>query len=310
MNASDLAALASAHPSLLSAGVSALAGIVTLAALFAAQRAATGVSGLIGSFAAASLVAATLLHLLSEAWALSPNVGVFALGGFALVYMLAAVTSGSGSSPMAAALAPMVGIGVHSFLDGALHATVFAVGLQTGLAAAPGLVLHEVAETTLLFVLLLRAGLGRSTAAGLALLGAVATTPLGAFASEGTIGALPAEALGWALGAAAGSLIYLSVSHLAEGEVSVSRWPRFATFVAGAVLSAMLLTAPERSHNGHYHGRHAPAASHDHPAPAALEASRAQETSDESHDQELQDQEPHNQEHDQHRHHSPLSRGR
>ncbi len=247
----ELIAILLASPALASAAASAVAGTTTLVALLSTRRASEGYASLVGSFAAAALFSATLLHLWPEASALTPHAGAFALAGFALVYVVATLSGSHGGN--AAAIAPLLGIGVHSFLDGALHATVFAVDLHTGLVAAPGLVLHEVSETALLYVLMLRVGVSRWPAAGFAFLGAVATTPLGAVASVGPISALNHEQLGWALAASAGSLIYLSVAHLADGHGEVTRGRRLIAFAAGAGLSVAVILTPSVTEAAHDH---------------------------------------------------------
>jgi zinc transporter ZupT len=242
-----LSAAPLAIPALASAFASALAGMLTLVVLLTVRGGGQRVSPLVGSFAAAALLSATLLHLWPEASMRTTQAGVFTLTGLGLVYLIATLSSVSGAravAPALAALAPLLGIGAHSFLDGALHATVFAVDLRTGLTAAPGLVLHEISETALLYVLMLRAGFQRWSAGGLAFLGAVATTPLGALASVGPIASLSQEQLGWALAATAGSLLYMSVAHLAETQGEAGRAPRLVAFAAGVALAAALWAAP------------------------------------------------------------------
>jgi len=51
-----------------------------------------------------------------------------------------------GREDFAIGLVPMIGIGFHSLVDGAIYAVTFSVNWATGTIAATGMVLHEFPE--------------------------------------------------------------------------------------------------------------------------------------------------------------------
>ena len=73
-------------------------------------------------------------------------------------------------------LVPMVGIGIHSFIDGIIYTITFSVSVLTGTIAAIGMVLHEFPEGIFTYVLLLKGGLGDRRALLAAFFAAAVTT--------------------------------------------------------------------------------------------------------------------------------------
>ena len=58
----------------------------------------------------------------------------------------------------------MLGIGIHSFIDGFVYSITFTVSIFTGVLAATGMVLHEFPEGIITYLLLLRGGFSEKTA--------------------------------------------------------------------------------------------------------------------------------------------------
>jgi ZIP family zinc transporter len=110
-------------------------------------------------------------------------------------------------------LVPMMGIGLHSFIDGIIYSVTFSVSALTGALAAIGMVLHEFPEGIFTYVLLLRGGLGERSAAWGALLAAALTTPAG-MASCSVVRRIEPNVLAALLATSAGALIYVGASHL------------------------------------------------------------------------------------------------
>lgn len=76
-------------------------------------------------------------------------------------------------------IVPMVGMGLHSQVDGVIYSVTFTVSVFTGVLAASGMVLHEFPEGIITYVLLVKGGLSERRSFLLALLAAGATTPIG-----------------------------------------------------------------------------------------------------------------------------------
>jgi zinc and cadmium transporter len=83
----------------------------------------------------------------------------------------------------AVGIIPMIGIGLHSFIDGVIYSVAFNVSIFTGVLAAIGMVLHEFPEGIVTFALLERGGFSRRRSALYAFLAAAISTPLGTLVS-------------------------------------------------------------------------------------------------------------------------------
>lgn len=106
-------------------------------------------------------------------------------------------------------LVPLIGIGLHSFLDGVVYSVSFEVSRYSGALMATGMVLHEFPEGIVTCGLLVREGLPRARALLLALLAAAATTPAGSLASYPLVSSIDELLLGSLFALSAGILIYL-----------------------------------------------------------------------------------------------------
>jgi len=108
----------------------------------------------------------------------------------------------------------MLGIGLHSFLDGVIYSVTFNVSIFTGILAAIGMVLHEFPEGIVTFLLLERGGFEKRKSAWYAFLAAAVSTPIGTLVSYPFIEKVEASTLGVLLAFSAGALVYVGASHL------------------------------------------------------------------------------------------------
>ena len=108
----------------------------------------------------------------------------------------------------------MVGIGLHSLIDGVIYSVTFNVSVFTGVLAAIGMVLHEFPEGIVTFLLLERGGFSKKKSALYAFLAAGISTPLGTLVSYPFIDRIARPTLGILLAVSAGALVYVGASHL------------------------------------------------------------------------------------------------
>lgn len=271
---------------------------VSGAALFAITLLGTRVQAAsrpISIAAGGMLLTLILLHIGPEAVSGSPNAWLFmlagALLGLGLQQALRAVaemrwsarpalesgpaTLGQGSGVLFA-LAPLLAIALHSFLDGAVYGLAFTGGLESGIYAASALILHEVPEAFVAFALASAAGLSVRHAAIAAFAAATVTTPLGAVVSAPVLAAAGETAIPALFALSAGLLTYVALGPLLSPLYS----PRddnhargFAPLLVGVVAAGLLMAAPlphahNHDHSGPVHAHmheHAPGDGHDHP---------------------------------------------
>jgi ZIP family zinc transporter len=136
-------------------------------------------------FAAGVLITASFMHMVPRALTMNPQAPAWLLAGFFGLHLLnrflttMVCDKPSGHQDYSLGLVPMLGIGFHSFLDGAIYSITFSVSILTGYLATLGMVLHEFPEGIVTYLLLLRSGFAERRAALLAFLAAAVTTPLG-----------------------------------------------------------------------------------------------------------------------------------
>ena len=115
---------------------------------------------------------------------------------------------------LAMGIIPVLGIGFHSFLDGIIYTVTYNVSIFTGVLATIGMVLHELPEGIVTFLLLERCGIAKNRAAVYAFLAAAISTPLGTVISFPFIQRIQPSSLGALLALSAGALVYVGASHL------------------------------------------------------------------------------------------------
>ncbi|SHE32411.1 zinc transporter, ZIP family [Modicisalibacter ilicicola DSM 19980] len=199
-------------------------------------------------FAAGVLISSSFLHIVPRALSMNAQAPAWLLAGFFGLHLsnrfLAVFNCDKepGKKDYVFGLVPMLGIGLHSFIDGFIYSVTFSVSILTGYLASLGMVLHEFPEGMITYLLLLRAGFNERSSAVLAFLAAAATTPLGMLVSYPFISAIAPSSLGVVLALSAGALIYVGATHLLpRAEQEHRKYGLFA--LGGGVLVAAIIVA-------------------------------------------------------------------
>ena len=171
------------------------------------------------SFAAGVLLSVSFIHIIPKSIDMTQKAPVFIGVGFMSLYMMNRfikmfVCNERDCTDLSIGIIPMVGIGIHSFIDGIIYSVTFNVSVFTGILAAVGMVLHEFPEGVVTFLLLKRAGFSTKKSALYAFFAAALTTPLGTLISFPLLSKISHETLGILLAASAGALIYVGATHL------------------------------------------------------------------------------------------------
>lgn len=197
------------------------------------------------SFAAGVLLTVSLVHLVPRSLDISGRSPLFLLIGFLSLYILNHFISlylcRKDEELLARGLIPVVGITIHSLIDGVIFAVTFQVSIFTGALAAIGMVLHEFPEGLITFVLLQRGGLKRRKAIWYAFLAAAFSTPLGALIAYPLIRTIRGETLGILLSLSAGALIYVGAAHLLPEVEDQESLSSLLTMLAGVGLGMIII---------------------------------------------------------------------
>jgi len=146
-------------------------------------------------------------------------------------FLTAYVCDKPGTPDYALGLVPLVGIGLHSFLDGVVYSISYNVSAFTGTLVALGMVLHEFPEGIITYMLLVHGGFTERRSFLLAFFAAALTTPFGTLSSYALISQISPPILGLLLAFSAGTLIYVGATHLLP---HAEREPRKFSLVAVA----------------------------------------------------------------------------
>jgi zinc transporter ZupT len=194
-------------------------------------------------FAAGVLISISFLHIIPTSLRLSSNAPVFLLGGYIFMHLLnrfltAYVCDRPASRDYAIGLVPLIGIGIHSFIDGVIYSVTFSVSALTGALAALGMILHEFPEGIFTYVLLLRGGFADRPALVASLFAAALTTPIGMLVSYPIVSQIDDSLLAALLATSAGALIYVGASHLLPAAEREYRRYNHLALAAGVALAA------------------------------------------------------------------------
>jgi len=197
-------------------------------------------------FAAGVLISAPFLHIIPKSFAMTPHAPAWLLAGFFGLHLFNRFLTAfvcekdPDRQEFAIGLVPMMGIGLHSFIDGFIYSITFTVSIFTGVIATFGMVLHEFPEGIITYLLLLKGGASERTAMLLAFFAAAATTPLGMLISYPAVRSIDRETLGALLALSAGALVYVGATHLLpRAEQDKKKYSLLA--LAGGVLAAVLI---------------------------------------------------------------------
>ena len=197
-------------------------------------------------FASGVLISASFLHIIPKSFSMSPQAPAWLLVGFMGLHVFNRFVTAfvcerdPERKEAAVGIVPMLGIGLHSFIDGFIYSITFTVSILTGFLATIGMVLHEFPEGIITYLLLVRGGFTERSAMILAFLAAAATTPLGMLVSYPLVSAIGADTLGALLALSAGALVYVGATHLLpRAEQEHKKYSLCA--LAGGVLVAVII---------------------------------------------------------------------
>ncbi len=197
-------------------------------------------------FAAGVLISSPLIMAFPQAIGHNSNAGLAALTGFIFMFFSnKLIKYKTKQTELAFGITALEGIGIHSFIDGAIYCVTFSVSIFTGVLAGIGLVVHEFAEGVITFSVLIKGGLSEKKAIFYAFLVAALTTPLGAFIAYPLVKKLNNSALGLALGFVVGVLIYISASHLLPEAREHEKEHSYLAFLSGIVLSLFIMLSKQ-----------------------------------------------------------------
>jgi zinc transporter ZupT len=198
------------------------------------------------SFAAGVLISVSFIHIIPKSFGMNDTAPIYLLAGFMGLYVInrflnMLVCHDRERANPANGIIPMIGIGLHSFIDGVIYSVTFNVSIFTGVLAAVGMVLHEFPEGVVTFLLLERAGFTRKRSALYAFLAAAISTPLGTLVSFPFISKIDRSSLGILLAVSAGSLVYVGASHLLPAVEKENRRYTLISLGAGILIAVLIV---------------------------------------------------------------------
>lgn len=198
------------------------------------------------SFAAGVLISVSFIHIIPRAIEMNASAPVYLLAGFLALYIFNRFLSSYichqyDCSDITLGFIPMLGIGLHSFLDGVIYSVTFNVSVFTGILAAIGMILHEFPEGIVTFLLLERGGMTRKRAAWYAFLAAAISTPMGTLISYPFIERIERSTLGVLLAFSAGALVYVGASHLLPAVERENKRFSMAAMAAGILVAVFIV---------------------------------------------------------------------
>jgi zinc transporter ZupT len=198
------------------------------------------------SFAAGVLITVSLMHILPEAYDMNSQAPFLVLIGFMALYISNRILDKHrfhehDQTRISIGIIPMIGIGIHSFLDGVIYTVTFNVSIFTGVLAAIGMVLHEFPEGIVTFLLLERGGFSRKKAVIWSLIAAAISTPLGTLISFPFINRIDKGDLGLMLAFSAGALLYVGATHLLPAVDSEDREYTLFSLLAGIAVAVIIV---------------------------------------------------------------------
>lgn len=199
------------------------------------------------SFAAGLLISVSFLYIIPKSFLLNPILApACLLGGYLMMYFLNRfitqyVCHGPLNSTYVFGLIPMVGIGIHSFIDGIIFAITFAVSPFMGILATSGMILHEFSEGLITYLLLVYGGFSKRISFLLAFLAAALTTPLGVIVTSPFLRQIDKSMLGILLSISAGSLVYVGATHLLPHVESEAQKYSIIALMTGVVMAIIII---------------------------------------------------------------------
>jgi len=228
---------------------STLACVVTIIGIYVIRRYENWGSSNVAyfmSFAAGVLISVSFIHIIPKSFRMNETSPVFLLVGFMSIYLInrflnTYICHEYDCENFTLGLIPMLGIGLHSFLDGVIYSVTFNVSIFTGVLAAIGMILHEFPEGIVTFLLLERAGFNRKKSTLFAIIAAAISTPFGTLISYPFIKDIDQSALGALLALSAGALVYVGASHLLPAVEKENKRYTLVSLVIGVLVAAIIV---------------------------------------------------------------------
>ena len=214
--------------------------------------------------AAGMLCIISFIHIMPEAYDMTSRAPAWITLGFFLGVLLNSATTilfpdQPDTGLPKEALAPIIAIGAHSFIDGIIYSVTFAASFQSGLLASLSLILHELPEGIIAYIILKRSGATNQTAFLWAFLAAAATTPLGVLVSAPMLSFVGPETLGALFAISAGLLLFVATGPLLAPLRESPSAKGMTAVIIGAVVGLSFTLMPIA--HSHGHGSHE---GHDH----------------------------------------------
>jgi zinc and cadmium transporter len=199
-------------------------------------------------FAAGVLISVSFMHIIPKSFQMNAAAPIFLLVGFLAIHLSNRLLNlylchDYERADYAIGIIPMIGIGLHSFIDGVIYAVAFNVSIFTGVLAAIGMILHEFPEGIVTFVLLERGGFSRRKSVVYSFLAAALSTPLGTLVSYPFIHRIEPSTLGILLAVSAGALVYVGASHLLPAVEKENKRYSFLALAAGVLVAVIIVVS-------------------------------------------------------------------
>lgn len=198
------------------------------------------------SFAAGVLVSVSFLHIIPKSIAMNAKAPFYLLAGFLMLHLFnrflqVYMCHDMECVSLSLGVIPMLGVGLHSLLDGVIYSVTFNVSIFTGILAAIGMVLHEFPEGIVTYLLLVRGGFQQKKAVWYAFIAAAISTPIGTLVSYPFIAKIDQPALGASLALSAGALVYVGASHLLPAVEKENKKYTIISLAAGVMVAAVIV---------------------------------------------------------------------
>lgn len=228
---------------------STLACVVTAVGIFIVSRYESWASNRAAyfmSFAAGVLISVSFVHIIPRSFDMTGAAPAALLAGFLGLYLAnrfldVYLCHEYQCADYSLGIIPMLGVGLHSFLDGVVYSVTFNVSIFTGVLAAIGMILHEFPEGIVTFLLLERGGFGKRQSLWLAFLAAAISTPLGTLLSYPLVRRIGHATLGILLALSAGALVYVGASHLLPAVERENKKYTLVSLAIGVLVAAIIM---------------------------------------------------------------------
>jgi zinc transporter ZupT len=198
------------------------------------------------SFATGVLISVSFIHIIPKSFTMYETAPLYLLAGFLVLYLLnrflnAYVCHEYERLNLPLGIIPMVGVGIHSFLDGVIYSVTFSVRIFTGILSAIGIVLHEFPEGIVTFLFLERGDFDKKKYTWYAFFAAAISTPLGTIISFPRISRIEKVFLGAMLAFSAGALVYVGASNLFPAVERENKCYTILSLAAGILVAIVIV---------------------------------------------------------------------